>query len=79
MYSPTIYLVRKIARTGASKQQISLLNFLIKLSIFENITTIADKVMSMFLNKEYDSVQIVYNNFKNSATQIVTQFQYVPI
>tara|TARA_B100001564_G_C20303665_1_gene518060 strand:- start:506 stop:646 length:141 start_codon:yes stop_codon:yes gene_type:complete len=39
MYSPTIYLVRKIARTGASKQKISLLNFLIKLSIFENITT----------------------------------------
>ena len=47
--------------------------------IFENISTIADKVMSMFLNKEYDSVQIVYNKFKNAATQIVTQEQYLPI
>ena len=46
---------------------------------FENISTIAEKVMSMFLNKEYDSVQIVYNKFKNAATQIVTQEQYLPI
>ena len=46
---------------------------------FENISTIADKVMSMFLNKEYDCVQIVYNKFKNAATQIVTQEQYLPI
>ena len=46
---------------------------------FENISSIADKVMSMFLNKEYDSVQIVYNKFKNAATQIVTQEQYLPI
>ena len=46
---------------------------------FENISTIADKVMSMFLNKEYDSVQIVYNKFKNAATQIVTLEQYLPI
>jgi len=46
---------------------------------FENISTIADKVMSMFLNKEYDIVQIVYNKFKNAATQIVTQEQYLPI
>ena len=46
---------------------------------FENISAIADKVMSMFLNKEYDSVQIVYNKFKNAATQIVTQEQYLPI
>ena len=46
---------------------------------FENISTIADKVMSMFLNKEYDSVQIVYNKFKNAATQIVTKEQYLPI
>ena len=46
---------------------------------FENISTIADSVMSMFLNKEYDSVQIVYNKFKNAATQIVTQEQYLPI
>ena len=46
---------------------------------FENISVIAEKLMSMFLNKEFDSVQIVYNKFKNAATQIVIQDQYLPI
>ena len=46
---------------------------------FENISAIAEKLMSMFRNKEFDSVQIVYNKFKNAATQIVIQEQYLPI
>ena len=46
---------------------------------FEKISEIAEKLMSMFLNKEFDSVQIVYNKFKNAATQIVIQEQYLPI
>ncbi len=46
---------------------------------FENISAIAEKLMSMFLNKEFDNVQIVYNKFKNAATQIVIQEQYLPI
>ena len=46
---------------------------------FENISEIAEKLMSMFLNKEFDSVQIVYNKFKNAATQIVIQEEYLPI
>ena len=46
---------------------------------FKNISAIADILMSKFLNKEFDSVQIVYNKFKNAATQIVTQEQYLPI
>ena len=46
---------------------------------FENVSAIAEKLMSMFLDKEFDSVQIVYNKFKNAATQIVIQEQYLPI
>ena len=46
---------------------------------FENTSAIAEKLMSMFLNKEFDSVQIVYNKFKNAGTQIVIQEQYLPI
>ena len=46
---------------------------------FENTSAIADKLMSIFINKESDSVQIVYNKFKNAATQIVIQEQYLPI
>ena len=35
--------------------------------------------MKKFKDKEFDSIQIVYNKFKNAATQIVTQEQYLPI
>ena len=46
---------------------------------FENISVIAEKLIIMFHDKEFDSVQIVYNKFKNAATQIVIQEQYLPI
>ena len=35
--------------------------------------------MKKFVDKEFDSIQIVYNKFKNAATQIVMQEQYLPI
>jgi len=46
---------------------------------FENTSAISDILISKYHNKEFDSVQIVYNKFKNAATQIVTQEQYLPI
>jgi F-type H+-transporting ATPase subunit gamma len=35
--------------------------------------------MSKFSEKEFDQIKIVYNKFKNAATQIVTNEQYLPI
>ena len=35
--------------------------------------------MKKFTEKEVDSIQIVYNKFKNAATQIVMLEQYLPI
>ena len=35
--------------------------------------------MKKFTDKKVDSIQIVYNKFKNAATQIVIQEQYLPI
>ena len=46
---------------------------------FENTSIVADILMNKFLNKEFDCVHIVYNKFKNAATQIVTKEQYLPI
>jgi F-type H+-transporting ATPase subunit gamma len=40
---------------------------------------IADDVMKRFENEEYDEVVLVYNHFKNAATQIITKEQYLPI
>jgi len=36
-------------------------------------------VMKRFENEEYDEVVLVYNHFKNAATQIITKEQYLPI
>ena len=35
--------------------------------------------MELFANETYDSIQIIYNNFKNAATQITTHEQFLPI
>ena len=46
---------------------------------FENISLIAEVLMKKFVDKEFDRIQIVYNKFKNAATQVVMQEQYLPI
>ena len=46
---------------------------------FENISLIGDLLMNKFLSKEFDKIEIVYNKFKNAATQIVTTEQFLPI
>ena len=46
---------------------------------YANIKEIAETVMQKFSDKEYDEVTLVYNHFKNAATQIVTKEQYLPI
>ena len=40
---------------------------------YSNIKEIAETVMQKFSDKEYDEVTLVYNHFKNAATQIVTK------
>ena len=46
---------------------------------YNNIKEIAETVMQKFSDKAYDEVTLVYNHFKNAATQIVTKEQYLPI
>ena len=46
---------------------------------YNNIKKIAETVMQKFSDKEYDEITLVYNHFKNAATQIVTKEQYLPI
>ena len=35
--------------------------------------------MQRFESEEYDEVVLIYNHFKNAATQIITNEQYLPI
>ncbi len=46
---------------------------------FENVTVIAEDVMKRFANKEFDKVEIVYNQFKNAATQRLVTEQFLPV
>jgi F-type H+-transporting ATPase subunit gamma len=46
---------------------------------YENVSVIASTVMDAFVNKEYDRVDIVYNQFKNAAVQYVTVEQFLPV
>jgi len=46
---------------------------------FENVAIIAENIMQLFAKGSYDKVQLVYNQFKNAATQIPTIEDYLPI
>jgi len=46
---------------------------------FGNSNDIAEKVMKAYTNGKFDKVVFVYNHFKNVATQIVTEEQFLPI
>ena len=46
---------------------------------FANVAPIAEKVITAFLNKEFDKVVVVYNQFRNAAVQIPTEEQLLPI
>ena len=46
---------------------------------YEKVTEIAQKVMDLYVNESYDKIEIIYNRFKNAATQIVQVEQFLPI
>ncbi|ARV09655.1 ATP synthase F1 subunit gamma [Winogradskyella sp. PC-19] len=46
---------------------------------FDNVAEIAEMVMDKFVEGEFDKVELVYNSFKNAATQIVMTEQFLPI
>ena len=46
---------------------------------YENVGKIAQEIMDQFAEATFDEVVIVYNRFKNAATQIVQVEPYLPI
>jgi len=46
---------------------------------FENASEIAEELMQLFLDEKYDKIVLVYNQFKNAATQVVQHEQFLPI
>ena len=46
---------------------------------FVNVAAVADQLMELYASGAYDRIDLVYNRFKNAATQIVTSEQFLPI
>lgn len=46
---------------------------------FENVAGIAQGLMNQYVEGDYDKIEIIYNRFKNAATQIPQVEQFLPI
>lgn len=46
---------------------------------FQEVAPVAQAIMEAFINKQFDKVILVYNQFKNAATQVLTTEQFLPV
>ena len=46
---------------------------------FDNVAKIAQTLTEKFTTGEYDRIEVIYNQFKNAATQIVQTEQFLPL
>ena len=46
---------------------------------FDNVAQIAETLTQKFVAGEYDRIELVYNQFKNAATQIIQTEQFLPL
>lgn len=67
-----------VLKRTAYKQNIEHKELFQKLN-FENVTAATEKIKEGFLKREYDEVMVIYNRFKNAATQILETEQFLPI
>jgi F-type H+-transporting ATPase subunit gamma len=45
---------------------------------FDNVSVIAEELMQLFREGKYDKIVLVYNQFKNAATQLIQSEQFLP-
>lgn len=78
----TLYSIGKKVQEAFKAKNISVAkNFdhIYEALTFDNAAVIANEIMTDFANGTFDKIVIVYNSFKNAATQIVTEKQFLPI
>jgi F-type H+-transporting ATPase subunit gamma len=46
---------------------------------YETVSPVIEKVIQAYLNKEFDKVVVVYNQFRNAAVQVATEEQLLPV
>jgi len=77
----SVLAIGKKANDAFAKKQIVVGNYseLFDDLTFDNVANVAERLMEMFTEGRYDKIEIVYNKFKNAATQIVMTEQFLPI
>jgi len=70
--SQEFYERRKYSVIGNNNDVYNDLNFL-------NVSKITESIMEGFLKGQYDRVELVYNQFRNAAMQILTTEQLLPV
>ena len=59
--------------------KISIHDTMLDAPAFDSIAEMADGIMADFSSKELDRVEVIYNQFKNSLTQVLTTEQFLPV
>ena len=77
----SVLAIGKKANDAFSKQKIVVGNYseVYDDLTFYNVAHVAERLMTMFTEGEYDKIDIVYNKFKNAATQEIMTEQFLPI
>lgn len=55
------------------------LNELFDQLTFDNAAPVAEKLMEVFANGQFDKVELIYNRFKNAAVQVTETEQFLPV
>jgi F-type H+-transporting ATPase subunit gamma len=64
------------------KQNVNMLpdqNNLLHDLTFDNVARVAEQVMASFTSREFDRVELIYNQFKNAAVQNLTNELFLPV
>jgi F-type H+-transporting ATPase subunit gamma len=79
--SVDLFTIGKKGTDVLSKTQtvIATRNELFDALTFDNVAAVAEELMEMYSNGTYDKIEVVYNQFKNAATQIPQVEQFLPI
>ncbi len=70
-----VYDFLRVRKIKVSQREDGLLDDL----SFETAMPVAEEIMNKFVKGNYDRVEIVYNQFKNAAVQILKTVQYLPV
>ena len=79
--SVDLFTIGKKGTDVLSKTQtvIATRNELFDALTFDNVAAVAEELMEMYTDGTYDKIEVVYNQFKNAATQIPQVEQFLPI